>query len=36
LLKFKKAKKEEVLVRKQELDNAILDTIKARLALMKS
>ena len=36
LLKYGRKKKSESLHKKQELDNVILDTIKARLALMKN
>lgn len=36
LLKHKKVKRTEVIGKKQQLDNAIIDTIKARLALMNN
>lgn len=36
LLKHKKIKKDEAIGKKLELDNAIIDTIKARLAMMKT
>lgn len=36
LLRYGRKKKGQALEKKQELDNVILDTIKARLALMKN